>query len=62
MVYHFYLGVRGYAVVDGELLATGQTHHSEWLATYVTVDLDKMSAQEVKEALEQTYRASMGRK
>ena len=58
----YYLGVRGYAVMDGKLLTTGDTHHSEWLATYATVDLDKMSDQELREALEQTFRASMSRK
>lgn len=50
-----YIGVRGYAVDDGELVSIGRKHHEDWVFDSLTVDMEAMSDQELRDVLEQSY-------
>lgn len=50
----YFVGVRGYGV-SGDVFVGTESYHEDWLADHVSVDLDKLSDQELQDVLEQSY-------
>lgn len=50
-----WVGVRGYAVKDNVFYEIGRNHHMDWFASCMTVDLENMSDEELREVLRQSF-------
>lgn len=46
-----FVGVRGYAVQDNVFLGIGRNYHKDWHGNCVSVDLENMSDEELREVL-----------
>lgn len=49
-----FVGVKGFAA-SGDVFVGTERYHEDWLANYVSVDLDSLSDQELEKVLEQSY-------
>lgn len=49
-----FVGVKGYAVTDNKFMAI-ESYHKDWLANSTSVDLESMSDEGLREAVEQSY-------